>query len=261
MPGATTVLEVFRLYNNQNWFLILFVIALLYLIWRADKTTRKNIILVVIAAFILIFNDISYKLTSKLIGSETYYRFIWMLPVVLILAYAVIDLLILNKNLLIRCVIILICVGLLWKGGTACINSESFHWPNHIVYMNQEVPLICDIIMADTTEEYPRVAASADIAPAFRLYEGHIVNYINRDIYLLAEGEKVTNSFLRRQYCANRLVTGHRLRKKFTRRIIAKDNVHYFVIATIYNRDDYMEACGCTVLGQTPSYTIYKTPD
>lgn len=258
MPGANNIIEIFKLYNNGNWFLVLFVFALLYLLWRLDAQNRKNVLLLLAAAFLLIFNDFSYRIVSNIMDGETYYRFIWIIPVVPLLAYVIVDTFIRRKHLLCRIAVLVISCCLIWKGGTSCIDSESFHWPNHIVYLNQEAAPVCELILADTDQEFPRVACDVNLATSLRLCDARIVNYIEREIYRNPDTEPTVSAW-RRQYYANRLVSGEKIKKKYTRRIIAKGELHYIVAATAFNLDRYMKKCGCTVLGRTNGYTVYKT--
>jgi hypothetical protein len=258
MPDVTNILQVFQLYNGSNWFLPLLVPAILYLLWRAGKETRRNMLLMLLAAVILVFNQLIFRLSSHLMGSDTYYRFLWMIPVAPILAYVVVDLCVRQKNRILKGFVLVAACLVLWGGGTSCIDSESFHWPNHIAYLNQDAGQICDLIMADTDVEYPRVAVDESLINSMRLCNNKIINYIERKAYQMTALKQGKSKSIRRQYLARRLVNGKRLSKKYTQAIVSKGVVHYIVIATAYEMDDYMADCGYPVIGRSDSYTVYK---
>jgi hypothetical protein len=258
MPDVTNIIQVFRLYNGDNWFLPLLVPAVLYLLWRSNKENRRNILLMILAALILVFNQLIFKLSSHLMGSDTYYRFLWIIPVVLILAYVMVDLCVRQKSKIAKALVIAASALVIWGGGTSCIDSESFHWPNHIAYLHNDASQICDLILEDTDVEYPRVAVDETLINSMRLCSNRIINYIERRAYRMTELTDGASKSTKRQYRARLLVNGERIKKKYTKGIVKKGVVHYIVIATAYEMDDYMIDCGYCVLGRSDSYTVYK---
>ena len=99
MDGVTNVIEVFRRYNGETWFFPLFLAAIAWMLVRADKRNRRSALLTIAAACLFVFNQAVFLLAGKAIGTETYYRFLWMIPVVPMLGYAAVDIIMLKFDL------------------------------------------------------------------------------------------------------------------------------------------------------------------
>lgn len=252
------IFTVFKSYNGGTWFLPLFLLALLYLFLKSGKEMRRNLLIVAAAAVVLVFNDLAFKAASKVVGSETYYRFLWMVPVVLILGYVFVDIFVRQKSKICRVLVLFLGVGLLFLGGTPCINADSFKRPDQVRYLNTDVIEICDMIEKDKEREHPRVAVPYELVLSMRLYDSNIVNYINRETYLSGEEIKVVNGATRRQKRAYKLVNGKKVKAKRVKKMFEKGNIVYMVIQTEYDMDKLMLKAGCSVLGRTGRYTIYR---
>lgn len=86
----TTVLEMFEKYTNGSWHIILLAVALLYLLLTIKKK-KENVIFIV---FSLLFAGLylcpytADLIMKNFIGRSVYWRMFWILPSILIIAYA-----------------------------------------------------------------------------------------------------------------------------------------------------------------------------
>ena len=91
MYNIDRVVDMIATFFGKPAWIILFVLALVYLFFRANKA-QKRAILVTVFACLLFFNDYVFKLFSKYNENSTFYRHLWIIPFFSIISIAVIDL-------------------------------------------------------------------------------------------------------------------------------------------------------------------------
>jgi hypothetical protein len=90
MDGVNRVWKVVQQYNGQSIIPIIILIGILFLVVREKKNT--NYLIVYLGVLLLTFNEVTYYLIRKLGEGMTYYRFLWMIPMVIISAYVIMKL-------------------------------------------------------------------------------------------------------------------------------------------------------------------------
>ena len=90
MDGVNRVWKVVQQYNGQSIIPIIILIGILFLVVREKKNT--NYLIVYLGVLLLTFNEVTYYLIRKLGEGMTYYRFLWMIPRVIISAYVIMKL-------------------------------------------------------------------------------------------------------------------------------------------------------------------------
>lgn len=259
MQNVSNVFSVLKQYNGDTWFFLFFLAAAGYLLVTGEREERRKILLVLAAAVLLVFNDVSFQIVSKVVGSDTYYRFFWMIPVVPLAGYVLVDLFIRRKSALGKSLVAGMAILLLVFGGTSCVNRDTLNRPSQVHYVDPEIIAMGKLMEADKSREFPRVASSIEIALPIRLSNSSLRNVIKRSTYLKSGEIKTNTGVKRRQKWAYRLVNGEALKAETIQRLVEKGNVDYFVIATKYQMDERMAEAGCTVLAETGNYTIYRT--
>ena len=190
---------------------------------------------------------------------NVYYRFFWMIPVVPLVGYVLVDLFIRRKTAAGKGLVGVMAVLMLVLGGTSCVNGDTLKLPSEVHYVDPEIVAIGELIEADKSREFPRVASSIEIAMPVRLTGSSLRNVIKRSTYLKNGKIKANTAVKKRQKRAYRLVNGEALKVKTIQSLVENGKIDYFVIATGYQMDALMEAAGCTVLAETGNYTIYRT--
>ena len=82
------VMELFRNYMGTGMIVIWYLISLIYL-WINEKRMHVRILFlyVPIALLLVYFNPLSVKLVHGVVGSDIYWRILWLLPVSATIAY------------------------------------------------------------------------------------------------------------------------------------------------------------------------------
>lgn len=260
MDGVTNVIEVFRRYNGETWFFPLFLAVIAWLLVRADKRNRRSALLTIAAACLFVFNQAVFLLAGKAIGTETYYRFLWMIPVIPMLGYAAVDIIILQKNMIRKIAAAAVVMAVIALAGVPYIGSGSFVKPGQVSYINRESADICEIISEDKEKKRPKVACDSDLVRSLRLQDPTICNVISRTTYRF-DGELELNTKSRIvQHRMLTLVEGGTLKisTRSLQRTLARSKADYLVIKTEYNTDERLLAAGCRVVGRTDSFTVYR---
>ena len=86
-------MELFREYMGTGLVVILFLISLIYL-WVQEKRKYIRILIIYVPVILLclFFNPLFTRLVYGVVGEEIYYRILWLLPVTVTVAFAVVTL-------------------------------------------------------------------------------------------------------------------------------------------------------------------------
>lgn len=260
MDGVTNVIEVFRRYNGETWFFPLFLAAVAWLLIRLDKRNRRSALLTIAAACLFVFNQAAFVLAGKVIGTETYYRFLWMIPVIPMLAYAAVDVIVLQKNIVRRTAAAAAVLAAVVLAGVPYAGRGSFVKPGQVSYLNRESAEICELISEDKEKKRPRVACDSNLVRSLRLQDPTIRNVITRQTYRFDSELELNTKSRIVQHRLLTLVEGGTLEisSKKLQNTLTRSKADYLVIATEYHMDEQLLAAGCRIIGQTDSYTIYR---
>lgn len=258
MNGAASFSEVIRLYFGETRFLALFLAAAAYVLWRSGRQTRRSALVTAAAALILVFNDAAYWLVGKVDDAQTYYRFLWMIPVVPMLAYVTVDVIVQQKSLLRKIAVLAAAVVIVWVSGVSYLEKGSFRRPQEVQYLHPEAAQICNLISEDKETPYPRVVCDFSLVLSLRLHDPTLRYAIRRDTYLSEEKREKKTMFWTRQKSLLKLVDGDELEQKRIRPILRHAGISYAIIANHHERDEQMKAAKCEIVGRTASYTVYR---
>lgn len=258
MTETQTIFSVLKDYFGETWFLFFFLAALLYLLWREERTTRRNLVFIFLCAIVLVFNDLSMKIVSAVVGDETYYRFLWMIPMVPMTGYALVDLIIRQKKNLYRGMVLLAAAVLLMLGGECCFVDRSPEVLRTVHYVDPEIQVMGHLIEEDKDRPRPMVAAPASISIPIRLANSNIRNYIKRATYL-KEGNLTSKKLKKvRQKRAYQVVHGEQIPIEQLQKLVKNGKIDYFIIGNEHDMDAYMLEAGFEILANTGNYTIYR---
>lgn len=137
--------SVIERYFAESGLLIFFLIALLFFMHKERGIERKFAISIVVVSLVCVFNPLAFWVICKLGESESYYRFIWMCPCVMMIVYLIIRIWGELKIGLQKAALILVCVccgGMI--GGIDMLANWSM--PTNIYQLDDDVIQIADLI-------------------------------------------------------------------------------------------------------------------
>lgn len=187
--GLKFVKTCFTNYWGQIYFFGVFVVAVLWF-FLAQKHRLKYFSLYTFFLFLTIYNPVLVKIFFKYFNQDSvYYRFFWLLPVNLVIAYLIVHSISCISNCVKRaitlCVIICMIVLL---GSPVKYFSSLLNVPNNLYKVSDDLLEVSEYIHQDTNTPNPRVAVSADLLMTIRQYDPTISLTIDRDYALCWQG-------------------------------------------------------------------------
>lgn len=176
------MVETFLKYNGSGMLLNWFLVAWLYL-FVCEKIKPKRILLVYAPALILLvfFNPLFYKISSSLTEEAIYFRILWLLPITVVLGYAMVHIFYSLKGKKrvgfgIVALVIILCSGKLVYTNPLFSRAEnSYHVP-------QEVVEICDAIRVEGREVM--AAFPEEFMLYVRQYSPYVCMPYGREVYM-----------------------------------------------------------------------------
>ncbi len=148
----TEYVDIFQKYMGSGLIVILFLAALVYLFFT-EKRKQVRILLIYIPALVLLvyFNPLFYGIFYRVAGSEIYFRILWLLPVVPVLAYTGVTIYDKARDraklpVLAACMaVILLCGKTVYANPLFTPAQNLYHVPNYVVH-------VCDAIEVEGRE-------------------------------------------------------------------------------------------------------------
>ncbi|MBQ7920119.1 MAG: hypothetical protein IJ324_09305 [Lachnospiraceae bacterium] len=151
--------ELFVTYMGSGIIVGWFIISLLYLfIKERDSSKRILFLYFPILILLLYFNPLFVNVVYGIIGEEVYYRFLWIVPMTITIAYTVTciyaSLQRAARGIFVGCCIVLIAVSGRW-----IYSNEYFSVAENVYHIPETVVKICDTIAVEgreVTAAFPR---------------------------------------------------------------------------------------------------------
>ena len=164
--------NVWRMYWGNGW--IPYLLALGGACARIFGKKKKNSLsLVLYSVFLLVlfFCPFSGRVIMKIIGKIVYWRVLWLLPTVPLIAGGFTELVRRSRNRIVQVILVLVLTGVIAASGTGMIKAGNFER----VYNRQQVPdqiaMICNRINEDREGKEVRIAADEYTASYIRVYD------------------------------------------------------------------------------------------
>ncbi len=248
--------------GSISWLVLSFV-ALAYLLYRANKKQRIGIIVVFGVSFVLLYNDLSRILIGE-IYDESYYRFFWLIPFVIIDALAL-TIFLCEKGRVKKwqkaLVILVVAVVL------ATTNKNFFDvyldMPGNFWLLSRDVFPMSEIIEREKEEDRPTIIFPEELEYNYRTYDSSCQYAIFRDEYekFIANGYVAPDRDLEDydDFVLANTVTNHVAMSpaEFKTAVVHKQ-VDFLVVHIDDNLRPYFENVGFELVGNTYNYQVYK---
>ena len=147
-----TAFVVWQNISGSGMLLALYVCAVIFLFFT-EKETYKRILLVYLPAFWIgvLLLPITYKVIAEVIDAEVYYRFFWMLPVTLVIAYTSVQVYHLYQGKY-RALLAIGLVMVIMLSGDFVYNNWRYSKAQNEYHVPQEVVELCDLMHVEGRE-------------------------------------------------------------------------------------------------------------
>jgi len=176
-----TILEIFKAYNGTGYYCILFIIALIYL-WFTEEDKRIKALLVYSPTLIqiLFFIPYFYMIYNRL-DEGTYYRILWLLPMVVVIAYAGCKVIGVHTKIGLALLSAILVIS-----GTYVYKSVYMSKAENYYHLPQEVVDICEKIEPEEGRERVWAVVPAELAHYVRQYTTTIQLAYGRDSMVMS---------------------------------------------------------------------------
>lgn len=146
------VVELFRNYMGTGLIVAWFFVCVGYLFFReSDKGKRIMFIYVPFILLLLFFNPLFMQVLYGFIGTEIYYRILWLMPITIVIAYTIVKISMDLKGKKKQGFLIGAAVMMIFSG--SCIyRSPFFSKAENFEHMPEAVVQICDRIQIEGRE-------------------------------------------------------------------------------------------------------------
>lgn len=180
-------LQTFRNYMGTGSFLILFLLALLYLFLFEDRKPRRILFLYMpISVLLLFFNPLFVRLYVSLDGEETYFRICWLLPYLIVLPYTAV-LIAERQRGNKKALIIAVAAVLFIVSGKPVYSNPLYSYAENMYHMPDSVVHICDAIELPGREV--KAVFPEELLLYVRQYSPVVWMPYGRDIFLGTDDE------------------------------------------------------------------------
>ena len=188
MQDSHSFFNVLQQYFADSTLLPLFVIALVWIV-KKWKPEYKRIVIAMALGSILVFNELIYRIFVMAGEGITYYRLLWIVPIVFIVAVFVVESV---TKLRKGAQIIVVCISVLAVVMfSEQITTEKFAFPDNMYQIDNDVIQVADKVMELTNGEPAYFLDNGGLDMSIRQYDARIVYTDNEEygLWAVIEGE------------------------------------------------------------------------
>lgn len=261
MNVVENVAQVFQTYMGTTMFLSIFWVCIIYVFCHGNGNGRKRLLFLLMLGILFLFNDLSLRVMGKLTDISTYYRFLWAIPILPLIAWAGTKTVMERRKFWERAVVVVLLLALFRGGMSSFLTKDSLRMPANPYNLSEDVMRVCDIIEQDKQKEQPVVAFDLECQMMARLYNPSLVWGISRRAYQEydnAEGYEDVKKSWRAQKSMIRAVN-HGMKDDAERlsRALERKQVDYIVTLNVYEMGDYLAGMGYGLVDSTGNRSIY----
>ena len=239
------IFTIFRNFCGSGIYPYLFFAALVYLLFtEKNKIIRWGLVDTSIVLTFLFFFPPFYRLMEKL-DAGTYYRFLWLLPMTVVIAYAAVKLIgkYTRTGFVLMALLLILSGQYVYDNANITKTQNRFHIPDSVV-------AICNEIMPEEGEERIFAAFPQELLQYVRQYSTEIQMPYGREVLVPAWG-----------------TAPHPMYEEMEKQVIDAEAIgkmadDYFCHYVILNRgkeiDGDMKGQGLELIAQIDAYDVYR---
>ncbi|MBR6666075.1 MAG: hypothetical protein IKL22_10230 [Lachnospiraceae bacterium] len=240
------MIETFQKYSGTGLLVCWFLVAWFYLFF-CEKKKENRVLLVYMPAVLLLlfFNPLFYKVFGNLTEEAIYFRFLWLLPITMVISYTVIKIYSTLKGAMQYVFVLLSFVLIVFSGRLVYLNPlfEKAENPYHVP---QKVVEICDMIEVEGREvvaAFPR-----EFILYVRQYSATVCMPYGRDVFSYYDPfySMMNEAVIEVEELAE---------------LAKQAGCHYIVLSEEKELDGNLEEYSYEVFGRVDKYVIYRDVD
>ncbi len=260
MYNVEGILQTFQVYGGVTSFLALFLASVIYGFCHGREEERKRFFFLFVLSFLFVFNDLSMNLVGKVVGTATYYRFLWAIPVLPVIAWAGTKAITEREKRWEQALVLVLVFCLFWGGKNSFVTEGTIRIPENVSNVPKEVIQVCRIINEDKTMERPVVIFDRDCQMWSRFCAPDLVWGISRDAYQYhndPEGYENAKKYKWEKAMIHAVNFGMKDEQEMLTKALEKKKVDYIVTMSAYQMDAYLDQAGYSLVDMTAERSVY----
>lgn len=163
-------------YSGSSLYMVLFLLCLSYLYFTELDKGKKYIL--VYGSFVLLllflFPFFSYLMIQIIFDGEVYYRFLWLLPINIVIAYSMVRIILAIRNEMMGVLVAAVMCMILIAGGNYTYDNPAFAKAENSYHIPQEVVDVCNAIEPLEGEDWVMAVFPSEMLSFVRQYSTRI---------------------------------------------------------------------------------------
>jgi uncharacterized membrane protein YhaH (DUF805 family) len=262
--NAHSILENINGYIGQTAYWAFILIILTYFFYKSKTEINKLLCIYMLISFFIILNPLFYKVVGDKLGfSNVYYRFFWLVPVFILLAYVLADLVGNQKKKGLQVMMLLIFSMLIINLGTPMFAKSELKFPENPYKVSNDVISISQWISNDKEIEQPKVLMDFAMDLEIRQYDASILPSIPHDCYRRVVTSNETFEGWGSTYAAYKnLMNIFSDNLEFTQETLkdglSRTNPNYIVVKKEFMVNNNLAEMNIPCIGESDNYNIYR---
>lgn len=243
-----TTLDILKEYSGNCTFMLMYVVALIYL-WYFEKDKVKKAVLVtssVVFAVLFVFPLFSYFFIEKMDELDTYYRFLWLWPTAIVSSYATFLILGRIKKKWIQIVLFAGLIGCISFGGVYMYEMPTLYKAENAYQIPECVIEMCDDMIIEGREI--EAVFPDEILQYPRLYSAYVVMPYGFDMLQFQYEDEIHDIMKEVDIDVPRLAS-----------LCEQNVIHYIVLNKNRNLSADLEDYNYEYFGSYGDYDVYRT--
>ncbi len=259
MPDTQNVIDVILQYFGTPGWLALFGFAVVYLFFKCHGKKKTAFCLTVILLIALIYNNLFYKLVGELLSFDVYYRFIWIVPAVIIMAVGITAFITDRKNIALGFLLFALSVWVLMLFENTEIHKDMFKEPENEYRLSDAAVELADVILEDYRGNNKiSVAMPSEFVIQFRIYDGSFETAITREAYLGGKKSYYGGTKDYEHLLMDLIYDRYRPSSEEFEEAAVGLGLDYIITYNWNNAEYYCDIYNCRNIYSAKNYTIYK---
>ena len=268
--GLDFVRQVFVTFGGNTTVLTLFLLSVLYLALKGKKEEKYLFVTTIVFLAFTVYNPFAVKyILGKLGMVNVYYRFFWILPMVLTIGYACTKIVIGQEKVRRRYLTAVALAAVICFGGNSVLVGGLPKLPDNQYKMPDDLLAVCTVLHETDGEEAPRVVFEPDFNLIVRQYDASFQLVLDRDMVLTYQGsntvstDALTEQEIEEETKILQIITQTdlSLNPKVFYESLRNRKADYLVLSSTSSAVAYVEAAGCVPVREVEGHIIYRVEE
>lgn len=244
VEGFNTIKTTFLEYKGTGAYIILYIIALIYIFYKEDNKKIK-LFFIGLSIFIglVTLNPIFAAIVKPFFPVSVYWRMYWMFPIGIAIAYAITKIIMSKNGKAEQIILGIIAVVTIVLSGKLIYNKENYVAVNNLYKVPNEAYEIATVIMQDNTRT-KKVMPTTDLVSYIR--------QVNPEIVLMYAREPKTYEYV------PIVIQQQKGNVQYVARNCKTANCNYIIWGKGMQKNEELEKYDYNVFYETDNYLIYK---